>query len=226
MSRRCFLSLLVITMPLVLFGCATAPMPIDASLESRAEAMPVRRSSFLWREGVAFGPFEVKLSSRIPWESVSGDLAAAGLASQGHRFEITDGSSHVRATCRTRSRARWAIGNLPRLPLVQCSLQPNVEQETWSLRVQQAGLMRLKGALELENGMADVEIESVHRREDVGRDLERPVGYTLIRGGAVVGAVDRNAGRVWIDPALAGPERLRVAATAAALVLFKPWAEE
>lgn len=224
MSRRSFLSLLVITLPLGIFGCATTPIRIDASLEARADPMPVRRSSFLW-EGLAFGPFEVKLSSGIPWESVSGDLAAAGLASQGHRFAITDGSSRIQATCRTRRRARWAIGNLPRPPLVQCSLQPNGEQEAWTLRVQQAGLMRLEGNLERENGMADVEIASVHRSEDVGRDLERPVGYTLIRGGVVVGAVDRNGGRVWIDPALAASERLRVATTAAALVLFKPWEE-
>lgn len=225
MSRRSFLSLLVLTLSLGVFACATTPIQIDASLEARADPMPVRRSSFLWREGLAFGPFEVKLSSGIPWALVSGDLADAGLASQGHRFEITDGSSSIHATCRTRRRPGWVIGNLPRPALVQCSLRPNGEQEAWTLVVQQAGLMRIKGALERENGMADVEIESVNRREDVGRDLERPIGYTLIRGDAVVGAVDRNGGRVWIDRGLAGPDRLRVATTAAALVLFKPWEE-
>lgn len=225
MFRRSALSLVVITLTLGVFGCASSPMPIDASLEARADPMPVRRSSFLWREGLAFGPFEVKLSSGIPWESVSGDLAAAGLASQGHRFALTDGSSRIQATCRTRSRARWAIGNLPRPPLVQCSLQQEGDPAAWTLVVRQAGLMRLEGGLDREKGMAEIDIESVHRRDDAGRDLERPIGYTLIRGDAVVAAVDRNGGRVWIDPALAGSERLRVATTAAALVLFKPWEE-
>ena len=75
MSRRSFLSLLVITLPFALFRCATSSIQIDPALEARAEAMPVRRSTFLWREGLGFGPFEVRLSSGIPWESVSGDLA-------------------------------------------------------------------------------------------------------------------------------------------------------
>lgn len=226
MSRRSFLSLLVITLPFVLVGCATSPMQIDPSLEAQAEPMLVRRSAFLWREGLSFGPFQVKLSSGIPWESVSGDLADAGLASRGHRFEITDGSHRIGATCRTRRRGRRAIGNLPRPALVQCSLRPGGAPETWTLLVRQAGAMRLKGALDGENGTAEIEIESVHRGEDAWRDLEHPIGYTLLRGDSVVAAVDRRAGRVWIDPELAGSERLRVAATAAALVLFKPSEEE
>lgn len=226
MSKRNFLPLLVIALPLFMVGCATSPMQIDASLAARAEAMRVRRSSFLWREALAFGPFQVKLSSGIPWETVSGDFAAAGLASQSHRFEITDGSGRIHATCRTRSRAGWAIGNLPRPPVVQCSLRSDAEHEAWTIFVEQAGLRRLKGTLDRENGPGEIKIASMHRREDAARDLERPIGYTLIREGVVVAVVDGNGGRVWIDPEIEERDRLRAAATAAALILFNPADEE
>ena len=83
--------------------------------------------------------------------------------------------------------------------------------------------MRFAGTLGREGGDATMQVESKHRAEGAIVDSGEPVGYTMVDGGTVVGAVETiNRGRVWIDPSLSERDRMRAAAMAAALLLFDP----
>ena len=220
MLRRRILPLLILAL---LLGCSTSTTTIDPGLASRTEPMLVSRSSFLWREGLSFGPFHVRLSSGIPWEAVSGDLARAGLAWQNHRFELNDGAARLNATCRTRSRASWTIANPQSMPVVQCSIRSTAGEEPWTLIIRQTGAKSFSGSLRRDDGAAEMAIQPVHRSEGPGADLEHAIGYTVAHEGVVVAAVEtRNVGCVWIDPALPAADRVRAATAAASLLLFDP----
>ena len=227
MLKRRILTSLLLALPLGFSGCSTSTISIDPGLASRTEPMLVLRSSFLWREGLSFGPFHVRLSSGIPWASVSGDLAKAGLAWQSHRFELNDGAASLHATCRTRSRASWTIANPQGMPRVRCAFRSIAGEEPWTLIIRQTGPRRFGGSLKRDDGAAEMGIQSAHRSEGAGAGLGNPIGYTVTREGVVVAAVDtRNTGRVWIDPALSGGDRVRAATAAASLLLFDPADDE
>ena len=221
----------VLMLVFVLGGCSVATMQVDPSLAARAEPMNVTGNNpRLWNRPLAFGAFRTEqVAEGGEWRwAVPLFGGEAGIAWQNYRLVLTDGQQRLQATCRTRrvfvERDGLSVDpSLGRLPVLQCALRPEDGGEPWIMTLRRTPSMRFAGTLGPEGGDAAMQVESKHRAEGAIVDSGEPVGYTIVDGGTVVGAVETiNRGRVWIDPSLSERDRMRAAAMAAALLLFDP----
>ena len=206
-------------------------MPVDPTLASRAEPLAVTGNNpRLWNRPLAFGPFRTEqVSEGGQWRWAAPLLGGeAGIAWQNYRLVLNDGSQRIQTACRTRrvflERDDWSVDpSLGRLPVLQCALRPEDGGEPWVVTLRRTPTNKFAGTLQSEPGGETIQLESKHRAEGAIVDSADPVGYTMTRDGTVLGAVETiNRGRVWIDPSLAGSDRLRAAGVAAALLLFNP----
>ena len=178
------------------------------------EPMHVRQSDFLWRECAAFGPYRADASSGVPWggsaKVLGGDVE---MRWQSHRLVVRDGPQTIEASCRTRKIAvrRGVIAadaTLGRTPLLECQWKENDGGEPWTLSLHAASPTEpetLEGILRSDDGSESIALIPAQ-------------GYALVRDGVSIATIETK--RVWIDPTVPAPARLRAATVAAAIFLL------
>jgi hypothetical protein len=210
---------------LVLAGCQTAQMKLTPALSGVAPLSVQGANPRVWNSDLSFGAWRTsQVHEGLTWNFGYRLLGIeARYGQQPYRMTISSGAVHVQGECITRSLALSrkelsvdpAFGNLPAL---SCGFAGADE-----------GILLLRStALNAESGEIHFggdrwAVRSVDSFAGSPVRSTEPVGYEFSVGDDVVAAVETiNSGRVWISPALSPEDQARVAALAAALLLYRP----
>jgi hypothetical protein len=206
---------------LLLSACATAQLDLPAG------AMTVEGSNpRTWNRPIAFGPYRtawVDEGTRRSW--LAGlNLVSFGRADQAYHLALGE----TTIECHTRE---FVIGRkgfyidptLGRLPLLVCGFDQAGAQTTLLLSKTGRAEPSLRGEIRTVGGEEPaLAVASLHRPAGAVIGSPEPFGYEIRSGARVIGIVETvNRGRVWIDPELGQTEQDRLAAAAAALLLFR-----
>lgn len=233
MSHPRLTLILVTLLPLSILsftGCSTATMAVGPELSASAEPFVVTGANpRTWNRPLSFGPWRtVEVREGLRWGFAAPLLGMeAGFSRQPYRLvlEREDGAV-VQAECVTRSitlsRSGWTVDpTFGSLPALACGFRSEATGDEWTLRLHARGT-KLTGEIgsPLETPWI---LRSVHTMEGSRFPNADPVGYEMVSGGSAVGAVEIvNRGRVWISPSLDGMGDARMAAAAAALLIYEP----
>lgn len=208
-----------------------ARLAVDTQLAASASAMPVDGANpRRWGTDLSFGEFRavgVRDGDHLEWFFAVGNLGT-GAAKSASRLTLEGPSGAVRVECLAK-RSVLARGSfsvdlaLGKKPLMMCGLD-GPDGDRWTLTLTERA-PDLSGAIQPAEGIGGerLEVRSIHRLEGSKWPLAEPPGYEISKSGRVVAAVEIiNRGRVWIGSDLDEATRQRVAAAAAALLLFEP----
>lgn len=231
------LSTLFILAACVLFLTAfkTARMEVPAGLAGSATVLDVTgHNPRTWNKPIGFGAYRtstVREGTEFSW-SVEAFGVRGGMAKKRYRLvlEAPDAGAWE-VECLTRSIEAWRGGWSVELtdaftPRLVCGLRDRDEQRTYRLVLGSTG-NQLRGVVQ-PGGASDgtrplLEIRSIHRLEGSRLPFGEPAGYAIDRGATTLAAVETlNRGRVWLAPDLQPEDRGAAAASAAALLLYKP----
>ena len=220
-------------------GCTPAHMAVSPQLAAGAPAMPVRGNpQYFWQDGFSFGPYRVSGKDRS-WVTATGFAKTRDWlhlfgsdARQTLAFTLTPPhGSPLACRCTTRanqqvleaSHSRWGELSLQLGGEVNyaCRFQPLGGGSGWDL-----GLRRTGGAYNLSGFLlgptGQVRIEGTNALHGTSIGLSETTGYRFFRQGQEVGAVEViNQGSVRLSPWLDPQTKAALAATAAALLLYK-----
>jgi hypothetical protein len=223
-SIRFFLLVLTI---LTSTACTVARMQVAPSLASATPMDVTGSNPRVWNRPIGFGPFQssevqegMKWGFSIPLLGID-----ASYRSQPYRLVLQSPSGPIQAECVTRSaelsRSGFALDpTLGRMPVLGCGFRSGDDEWTMGLLEQAPGR---RGEI---RGDTPWTIRSVLVSERSPISSSEPLGYEILRDGDVIGAVEViNRGRVWMAPSLEGRDQQRLAAAAAALLLFRDPAE-
>lgn len=208
-----------------------ARLALDPKLAEVASAMPVEGANpRRWGTDLSFGDYRavnVRDGDHLEWFFAVGNLGT-GAAKSASRLTLEGPSESVRVECLAK-RSVLARGSfsvdlaLGRKPLLMCGLEDSGGGR-WTLVLTERA-PNLTGAIQPADGIdgARHEVRSVHRLEGSKWPLAEPAGYEISTSGSVIAAVETiNRGRVWIGSDLDVATQQRIAAAAAALLLFEP----
>jgi hypothetical protein len=181
----------------------------------------------VWNRPIGFGPFQSsEVREGMNWGFSIPLLGIdASYRSQPYRLVLESPSGPIQVECVTRSmelsRSGFAVDPaLGRMPVLGCGFRAGDDEWTMGLFDRTPGR---RGEIGGENPWT---IRSVLVTEGSPISSSEPLGYEILRGGEVIGAVEViNRGRVWMVPSLDPGDQQRVAAAAAALLLFRDPAE-
>lgn len=222
---------------LALLACTEARMALHPTV-AQVPALAVKgRDGLKWREGFTFGPWTVRKVDRgwtttSTW-SVLGVSSAS--ASQKLEFQVVRaGRPVLQAQATTGARQKelegYLLGVVPvqltladRATLAVSFLEQGETDPARALRLLLHGPAEgpLSGTLVVPGG-EPVQIEGTRRLAGTSIAAGETTGYTFLRGGRAVGAVEViNAGRVFLDPALSDGDQGALAAASSALLLYR-----
>lgn len=206
-------------------------LALDPQLAESASEVPVKGANpRRWGADLSFGDYRavgVRDGDHLEWFFAVGNFGT-GAAKSASRLTLEGPSGAIRVECLAKrsvlARGSFSIDlALGRKPLLMCGLE-GPEEDRWTLVLTERA-PNLTGAIQPADGIAGerLDVRSVHRLEGSKWPLAEPAGYEISKSGRVVAAVETiNRGRVWIASDLDADTRLRVAAAAAALLLFEP----
>ena len=219
---------------LVLAGCTTARMAVPADLESRSDAYPcVGRGGFTLSEKFSFGPYEVVDVHRGWTHRVSWSIAAyeRARARQQYEFALRPPSGQTwqgqAATGVRKQDLKDTVAGgeltwgLTREVNFVARLGRAGQTNAWTLALaEERGGVLLNGAL--TDGQTTYRVEGSRQLDGSPMPLMENAGFLIYGGTRLVAAVDVvNAGSVRFDQALKPAQREPLAATAAALLLYR-----
>ena len=222
---------LLLTALLPLAGCATAELAMPSGMAATTTRYPVSGlSPHRAGEPIRFGPFsalEMREGSRFGWE-----LPVAGLAHLRQRWaytQVAPGQMPVESQCQANARMlrhadahgalQLDLDGAAGRPVLACGFRLD-DGRLLTLELQRDG-HALQGRLHAPDG--DFEIRSLHALRGTPLASGTALGYALTRAGKTVLVVDRvNAGAVAMAEPLDEGQRMGLAATASALLLFDP----
>lgn len=201
---------------------AAARLALDPALAG-IEPFPVEGANpRRWEKPLAFGPFRVVA---VDEPGTSGFAAqalhlGAGTATTPYRFRVEGPDGALDVECFAKDTKAWFKGiqvdvRQPRnRPALACAFRaPDGAVTTFRMTTEGNG--RYEGKVESTPAL---EVRSQHALEGSRIPMGDPAGYSLVRAGAPIGAVETiNRGRVWLREGTA-----LEAATAASLLLFVP----
>ena len=208
-----------------------ARLALDPQLAESASGMPVDGANpRRWGTNLSFGDYravEVRDGDHLEWFFAVGNFGT-GAAKSASRLTLEGPSGALRVECLAKrkvlARGSFSVDlALGRKPLLMCGLE-GPDGDRWTLVLTERA-PNLTGTIQPEEGIdgARLDVRSVHRLEGSKWPLAEPAGYEISEGGRVVAAIETiNRGRVWIGSDLDADTRQRVAAVAAALLLFEP----
>ena len=219
----------VLASPLILAAslaaCRTATIVVPAGLDAAAPLVVSGLNPRTTNKPIDFGPYHVTI--REGWQtsqSVEFLGIGVGKAMRPYRFELSGGDLAASAACATAAAEVWRGSVSVELPVdavLACSIA--VAGTTWELHLNADHKGVLAGTLRVPRTGNVFDVRSLHALEGAAWRVSEPVGFELRRDGAPIAAAETiNAGRVWLPPALAAPERDAVAAALAALLFFTP----
>ncbi|HSL19018.1 MAG TPA: hypothetical protein VLB51_14015 [Methylomirabilota bacterium] len=212
-------------------GARDARLAVEPRLHEAAAPMAVEGANpRRWGADLAFGEFravDVRDGDRLEWFFALGNFGAGGVKSAS-RLTLEGAVGSVRVVClaerRVLARGSFSVDlAFGRKPILLCGLESS-DGDRWAFALTERA-PNLEGSIEPvdEAGGDPLKVRSIHRLEGSRWPLAEPAGYEISLGGRVVAAVEIvNRGRVWIDPTLEVATRNRIAAAAAALLLFEP----
>ena len=213
-------------------GCATASLEMPQGFSADAERYPVSGlSPRRHAEPVRFGPYsalEMQEGARFGWSIPLGIASLDSLQQRWAYTELALNQPPVESQCQGRARSlrRGGGGNSLKLdlgaldgPLLACGFRID-DEDVLGLQLHRSG-HRISGRLEGSEGQ--YEVRSLHGLQGTRIRSGTPTGYALTQDGRIVLVVDRvNAGSVAMAPGLDERQRMALAATATALLLFDP----
>lgn len=220
--------LLAAVLPLAagLASCTTATMSVPRSLAG-VSPMPVSGANpRAWNRPIEFGPWRsTEVREGLQWSIAPRIFGIeVELKRQPYRMMLEGPEGgELQVECVTRrlaiSRDRWSVDpTLGRLPALACGFRDVATGEEWSMKLSQ-GVDRLAG--EIRANGERWPLGSIHRPEGSRIEGPEPLGYEVLEDGRALAAVQVvNRGRIWIQPDLPLQTRDRLAAVAAALLLF------
>jgi len=214
-------------------GCQTARMAVPDGLLTGTEVFSVQgRNTIEFREGFAFGPYEVTQvrrgwTSRTAWGFLS---YSQSRARQSIEFAVTGPGGTWRGQAATNVRQSdlkgeaWGgtlkIGLGSELRYV-ARLAPEGSAKTWTLALGQGSPNApVKG--QLTDGTVFFEVVATHGLAGSPMPLGDPSGYLFLRHGQPVAAVEViNEGSVRVAQGLPPADRAPLPAAAGALLLYR-----
>lgn len=211
-------------------GCASTMMVVPPELDPAPVWMVQGSNPRLWNRPISFGPYSTyRLKDRGTLAVARGDEDfGAGFAWRPYGFGLAGPEGELSAAChvfRLEAAVRGVTIDLSgtAMPALLCAFSDEAGREVGRLRLRMRRGHRFVGTLTADGAATPIEVTSVHRLQGTRLALDTPAGYDLIRGDRAVAAVETiNRGRVRLDPQLDPALRAPLAATATALLLFKP----
>ena len=227
---RALLVVLVVVPATGFVGAREARLAVDPRLGEAAVSMAVEGANpRRWGANLAFGEFgavDVRDGDHLEWFFALGNLGAGGVKSAS-RLTVEGPGGAVRVAClaerKVLARGSFSVDlAFGRKPVLTCGLE-GPDGDRWLLAMTERA-PDLGGVLQpADGGGAPLTVRSIHRLEGSRWPLAEPAGYEISVDGRAVAAVEViNRGRVWIDPSIDAETRHRIAAAAAALLLFEP----
>jgi hypothetical protein len=233
------LSLLVLLALLAAAGldaCRSAELAVDPALAGSTAPLAVAGANpRSWRTPISFGAYRtsaVDIGATRSWLVEALGLGV-GEARQPYAVTLETPSGPVRLECVNRQLEAYYRGFFVELtgrrnPVLLCGVRA-ASGDGWALSLSTAAPVGYAGAFAPVAGAGGerLEVVSIHSFAGTPISSPDPVGWQIGRASAVLAAVESiNAGRVWLAPTLEAGERDRLAALAAALLLFDPAASD
>lgn len=221
-------------------ACAPARMALPPEINSGFEHWPVRGRSYFFEESFAFGPYELTnvhrgWTSKSRWGlGTNKVIFFDASAKQKYEFQIREGQRPAfQVQCATNAswtplELRDVLGkdstftwDLTAAASLSCFLTPSAEAAAWILVAQQSSVDgTLNGAL--SSAARGIRIRSTRELAGSSWPLIEASGYFFEWNGEMSGAVEViNDGQVWIRKGLEPELRHALAASAAALLLYR-----
>jgi hypothetical protein len=227
-SSRSFVLLISLCSIVFIVGCSVATMAVSPALAAAAEPLDVRGANpRLWNRPISFGPWQtLEVREGLQW-GLAGPLLGVevGFSRQPYRLLLSgEDGDQLQVECVTRklllSKKGWSVDpSFGAIPALACGFRSVESGEEWAMKLHNRS-MNMTGHLMFSDGRT-LPLQSVHRLEGSRISSADPVGFE-IGSGQIFGAVEVvNRGRVWIDPSLGHRDRDRIAAAAAALLLYR-----
>lgn len=228
--------LLPLIASLALTACAPANVRLPAALADQGLAYPVEgHSPRRWNQPLRIGPYRtVALAEggEFSW-NIGFDRTGFGRASRPYRYTMVSlGEAPVEVQCLSRSNSAWRAAARQMLevdlsvatgaPKLQCGVRRDAREPVWLALVDTGRGFR--GDLTADrDGYPLYTIRSLHQFEGSPFTSPEPLGYEILRRGEIVAVVETiNAGRVVFAPGTREDERVLLAATSTALLMFDP----
>ncbi len=230
MRKRVYAGMLALFCAVVMPGFKQARMRVPEALAAVVPTDVAGHQVRTLNKPMTFGEYRagsVREGFEFSW-SVEAFGVRGGSARMRYRFVLEAPEGGTREVeCRNRAIEAWRKGWSVELtdaftPRLACGIHAG--GRTLRLVLGSKTGRDLRGALMGAEGEAPLlALRSIHALEGSPLPLEEPAGYVLERGGVAVAAVETlNRGRVWLAPELDAELREIAAATAAALLLYKP----
>jgi hypothetical protein len=215
-------------------ACAPARMKVEPGLAAGAADWAVSGANpRAWNAPLSVGPYRtarVRDSGTLGWSFEILGIGGLAKSTRVLGFALDGPGGALDAECHERTFEAIAVGGVryDRIgsqgkPLLGCAFRPQGGGPAHTLVLRATGRPDPAFVGELRDGAGRVtyEIASRHALQGSSLPLGTPAGYLLSRGGVAAGAIETlDVGRV-LAPRDA-PEEAAIAASAAALLLFRP----
>ncbi len=231
--------LLLLTIPLGLFGCSTAQMAVDNNLVSKSHKYEIsERPSAFSGDKLLFGPYSATEINRSAINSSSSGFSATGIGSYskdetGQNFTYNfKGSQHWTSRCEIKggsSEVKRESSILSGLTYGEsmgmfCSFNPahgnrNPASNEWKFEFKRQDLISAKGFFRVDS--KTVRVVATNKFEGSPLPYSNPTGYFFYIGEDPVAGVDviNSKGPVWIEKELNSEVKDAIGIVAVALLL-------
>lgn len=212
---------------LLLTGCSLARLQMPEGESYTVTGANPR----LWRRPISFGPWATKTVDMGRQHAWLAQLRGVqiGRVDQVYTLELEGRDGATRVDCHTQDfeigrNGFWVDPTFGSEPKLLCGFERHDQRavlvlgKTGTIEPSLTGDLRDAG----DENAPGLLIRSVHRPTPKHWPAPTPLGYEIVDRGKVVAIVETaNRGRVWIDPQLDTGLRERIAAAAAALLLWQ-----